>query len=317
LKVYRNTVFLEDFLRANTPDVPEQAKASILKIVSAKEGLSLSDLLALNAEVGGESDSIYQLIATGLLYVDLSAEALIDRERVRVFSSKEISGPRTVPRLPKPEVIELKLGETIHWGDNVFEIANLDHQNVWLIGSRDHHPKLSKKHLEQLIARGEVLQISQRATDSHDLTWKKLMDEAKPEAVKEAHRRYEILMKYYRKEERLNVPIRTLKRWSSQYRQAEFIYDNGLFGLLPRWAKRGDRSSKRLSDKVISLMTDLIKNDYESNTQSGIFVVYGKLRLACSEIGEKIPSYRTFVNYVHRASETRARPSTYGQQGCL
>lgn len=299
-KLYRNTLFLEDFLRAKAPAVPEQSKNSILKIVSAKEGLSLSSLLTLNAEIGGESDFVYQLIATGFLYVDLGAEALIERERVQVFSSKETSRPPSLPTLPKAKSIELKLGETINWGDDVFEIANLDHQNVWLIGSRDHHPKLSKKHLEQLIARGEVLQISPRTTDSQDLTWKKLMDDAKPEAIKEAHRRYEILMKYYRKEEQLNVPIRTVKRWSSQYRQAEFIYGNGLFGLLPRWAKRGDRSSPRLSSKVINLMTDLIKNDYESKVQCGMFVVYGKLRLACSEIGEKLPSYRTFVNYIHK-----------------
>jgi hypothetical protein len=304
LKVYRNTVFLEDFLRANTPDVPAQAKASILKIVSAKESLYLSDLLTLNAEVGGESDFIYQLIASGLLYVDLSAEALIDRERVRVFSSKEVSGSHTVPRLPKSEFIKLKLGETIHWGDDVFEIANLDHQNVWLIGSRDHNPKLSKKHLEQLIARGEVLQVAPQPVESQNLPWKKLMDDAKPEALKEAQRRYEIVMKYYRREGRLNVPVRTVKRWASQYRQAEFIYGNGLFGLLPRWAKRGDRSSLRLSSKVTNLMTDLIKNDYESNVQCGMLVVYGKLRLKCSEIGEKPPSYKTFANYIHKRPNT-------------
>ena len=299
-KLYRNTVFLEDFLRANTPDVPEQARASILQLISAKEGLSLSELLTLYAGVGGESDFIYQLIASGLLYVDLSAEALIDRERVRVFSSKEISGPHPVPRLPKPEFIELKLGETIHWGDDVFEIANLDHQSVWLIGSRDHHPKLSKKHLEQLISKGEVLQVAPQPVESQNLTWKKLMDDAKPEALKEAQRRYEIVTKYYRREEPLNVPVRTVKRWASQYRQAEFIYGNGLFGLLPRWAKRGDRSSVRLSSKVITLMTELIKNDYESSVQCGMFVVYGKLRIKCSEVGEKPPSYRTFANYVHK-----------------
>lgn len=299
-KLYRNTVFLEDFLRANTPNVPEQAKASILKIVAAKEGLSLSSLLTLNAEIDGESDFVYQLIASGLLYVDLSAEALIDRERVQVFSCKEVSGPPTVPRLPKAEAIELKLGEFINWGDDVFEIANLDHQNVWLIGSRDHNPKLSKKHLEQLIARGEVLQTSPPTTDPQSLTLKGLMDEAKPEAIKEAHRRYDVVMKYYQNEKVPNVPIRTIWRWSSQYKKAQFLYGNGLLGLIPRWAKRGDRSTQKISGRVLTLMTELIKNDYENNVQSGMLVVYGKLRLACSEIGEKLPSYMTFVNYVRK-----------------
>jgi transposase InsO family protein len=47
-------------------------------------------------------------------------------------------------------------------------------------------------------------------------------------------------------------------------------------------------------------MKDLIENDYETSVQSGMFVVYGKLRIACKEIGEKPPSFKTFANYVNK-----------------
>jgi len=296
----RNVMFLEDFFRPNAPEVPGEVKNSILRIVTAKEGLRLSELLSIAAELGERADTIYKLIADGALYVDLSATALVERDQVYVYSTKEAFSPSEIVHLPKPKFIEFCTGERLQWGDRVFEIANLDHLNVWLIGDADYHPTLSRKYVEQLIVKGEMSQAKAAKNDSDELSWKKLMNEAKPEAVKEANRRCDIVMKYFRRESLKNTPERTVKRWASQYKQAQLLYGNGLVGLLPRWAKRGDRSTKKLSPAVTRLMMDLIESDYETDVQAGMFVVYGKLRLACNEIGEKPPSYMTFVNYVNK-----------------
>jgi putative transposase len=297
---YRNTLFLEDFLRANAPAVAEKAKSSILRIVSGNEGLSLSNLLPLTAELGEESDSVYQLIANSILYVNLSAEALIDRERVPVYTKKEASGNILVPRFPRANFVDLQIGDTLHWGDSTFEIGSLDHQDAWLIGEQHHHPKVPRKHLEQLALKGEIQQSSKSKKDSVELSWKALTEGADPEALKEAKHRYEIVMKYFRKEAVPNVPVRTIKRWAQKYRRAQVLYGNGLVGLIPRWAQRGNRSTDRLSGRVVELMRDLIKNDYETNVQPSMILVYGKLRIACGDAGEKLPSYITFVNYVNK-----------------
>jgi transposase InsO family protein len=296
----RNIVFLEDFFRPDVQIVPDEIKKSMTYAVSAKEGLTLSELLCVITELGQNSDSLYQLIAEGALYVNLSASALIDREQVYVYSSKEASGHSTLPNLPKPKYVELNIGERIEWGDRVFEIANLNHSNVWLIGDGDHHPTLSRKHVEQLIIRGEIYQSKPKNSSSTQFTWKQLIDDAKPEALKEANRRHALLMKYYLNEPVRQIPTRTLERWSSQYKQAQFLYGNGLVGLIPRWAMRGDRSTQRLPAEVVKLMVDLIVDDYETDVQQGMFVVYGKLILACEEIKKKPPSFRTFVDYVHK-----------------
>lgn len=296
----RNVTFLEDFFRPNAPVVADEIKNSIRGTVTTKEGLQLSELLSVTAALGESADTVYKLIADGVLYVDLSATALVERDQVYVYSSKEVSTPSEMVRLPKPKLIEFCIGERLQWGDRVFEIANLDHLNVWMIGDTDYHPTLSRKYVEQLIIKGEMSQGKAAKKDSDELSWKKLMDEAKPEAVKEANRRYELVMKYFRKEPIKHVPERTMKRWASQYKRAQLLSGNGLVGLLPHWARRGDRSTQRLSPKVTRLMMDLIENDYETDVQSGMFVVYGKLRIACKEIGEKPPSYMTFVNYVNK-----------------
>jgi len=154
----RNIIFLEDFFRPNAPDVPDEVKNSILRIVTAKEGLRLSELLSLTAELEERADTVYKLIADGALYVDLSATALVEREQVYVYSTTEAFSPSEIVRLPKPKFIEFCIGERLQWGDRVFEIANLDHLNVWLIGDADYHPTLSRKYVEQLIVKGEMSQ---------------------------------------------------------------------------------------------------------------------------------------------------------------
>src|SRR5205085_2310135 len=111
-----------------------------------------------------------------------------------------------------------------------------------------------------------------------------------------------------------NVPQRTLRLWAASYKRAETLYGNGLVGLIPRWAQRGDRSTQRISPSVIKLMKDLIENDYESNVQSGMFVIYGKLSLACKAIQEKPPSYTTFVRHIHNRPQHEQESKRMGSK---
>ena len=79
----RNLLFLEDYLRDEGPVVGEAAAATILALVARQPGLGLDELL--NRLTEASSDDVYALIASERLYVDLSAAALAEPERVRVF----------------------------------------------------------------------------------------------------------------------------------------------------------------------------------------------------------------------------------------
>jgi transposase InsO family protein len=298
----RNIIFMEDFLRYDVPALPNEITALVTEIVLQDEGIKLSTLLAGVEEAGSNADAVYQLIARGDLYVDLSQEALINYDRVFVYSSKLGVTAKDVPMsLPKGQFIELKVGELIQWGDNMFEIANLDQNNVWLIGEMDNHPTVPREHFEHLIQKGEVQGTLTVEAPSRDLSWQKTWNNAKPKAQKEAQRRYDLLMKHYRREPLdVSVPLRTLRLWSSNYKRAELFYGRGLIGLIPGWDRRGDRSTQRISPPVRKLITELIENDYERNVQSGMYAVYGKLRLACKAIQEKLPAYMTFVRYIRK-----------------
>ncbi|HKQ99079.1 MAG TPA: hypothetical protein VJT09_00320, partial [Pyrinomonadaceae bacterium] len=122
---------------------------------------------------------------------------------------------------PKCKFVELKPDEIIQWGDNLFRISNLDQNYVWLIGEKDNHPTIPREHFEQLIQKGEIQCTSTAEEPSSALYWEKLLNDAKPNELKEAQRRYDILMRYYRREPLGEiVPLRTLERLVIQLQES-------------------------------------------------------------------------------------------------
>jgi putative transposase len=86
----RNLQFLEDYLRCDPSGTARFVDPAIKAAIEAKPGILLRDVL----EKAGASrtDEIYLLIATGGVYVDLSAAAIVESEQVRVFANAETAG---------------------------------------------------------------------------------------------------------------------------------------------------------------------------------------------------------------------------------
>ena len=64
----RNLLFLEDYLRADCPEVSQVVTAKIRELVAAEPGLKLDQLLEPNGPAN--NDDIYRLIATEAIYAD-------------------------------------------------------------------------------------------------------------------------------------------------------------------------------------------------------------------------------------------------------
>ena len=84
----RNFQFLEDYWRFDVCPTAPAVRQRVKDEVALRPGLSLSDLVA-RTEAAACRDDIYRLVATGDLYVDLQAAALVEPDKVRVFSSRE------------------------------------------------------------------------------------------------------------------------------------------------------------------------------------------------------------------------------------
>jgi transposase InsO family protein len=86
----RNLQFLEDYRRCECTSVTGSVDQAIRTVVQAEPGILLRDALERVRHVA-KHDDIYLLIASGGVYVDLGAAAIVEPERVRVFASAEIA----------------------------------------------------------------------------------------------------------------------------------------------------------------------------------------------------------------------------------
>jgi len=86
----RNLQFLEDYLRFDFAGAVEFANPAIRTAIEAEPGIRLQELLEKMRGVA-EPSEIYLLIASGGVYVDLRAAAIVEPERVRIFASAEVA----------------------------------------------------------------------------------------------------------------------------------------------------------------------------------------------------------------------------------
>ncbi|MHB1934998.1 MAG: transposase family protein [Acidobacteriaceae bacterium] len=86
----RNLQFLEDYLRFDQASTAGFVDPAIRGMVESEPGILLADLLE-HASVLAKPDQIYLLIASGELYVDLAAAAIVEPGQVRVFIDAEIA----------------------------------------------------------------------------------------------------------------------------------------------------------------------------------------------------------------------------------
>ena len=86
----RNLQFLEDYMRLDSADTANFVNPLIRAAAQAEPGILLQKLLE---KIHGvvEPDEVYLLIATGGIYVDLSAAAIAEPDKVHIFSNAEMA----------------------------------------------------------------------------------------------------------------------------------------------------------------------------------------------------------------------------------
>jgi putative transposase len=87
----RNLQFLDDYIRCDPATVAGFADPAIKAKIAANPGILLHELLE-GASGAAKCDEIYLLIASGGVYVDLTAAAIAEPEKVRVFVDAETAG---------------------------------------------------------------------------------------------------------------------------------------------------------------------------------------------------------------------------------
>lgn len=303
----RNISFLADYLTNDTPQVADELRQKIIASVESDCGITLSDLLDRALETGATADDVNTLIATGEIYVDLSAESLTERNRVFVYLNHELA-PRDSPSksptmLPKGKFVDVKEGSRVLFDDQVLHIVLVSGNKIYMEGEKGSAPCLSLSSFEKLVSKGEIKGLSSDEETDPDNRWKEIVNNGTEKAKAKANRIQKIMLCLLNGEPLPEkVAPRTLARYKSGWLTGERLYGNGLAGVMPKFHLRGDRKTERLDPKARDIMMVLIENDYESNVQKGMFVVWGKAVLQCGQQAPPIkpPNFKTFIRYVRK-----------------
>ncbi|GBE93912.1 DDE-type integrase/transposase/recombinase [Nostoc cycadae] len=309
--VQRNLNFLEDYYHAESPLTQESATRTILSLISAQSGITLSALLHL-AE-GTTSDDIYSLIATEQIYVDLSAAPLVEPERCFVFRDQQtalayrsIVLSQTNSDTISSPVIDIIPGSSVIYDSNILTIIFVGETSVLLNTKEGQTVELALTTFVNLVREGKITCLKNKMESNLSNELRDIFLKASENDLKDANHRYSIIEPYLRGEaiKDNNIPQRTLRYWKSKYIQAQQKYGYGYLGLLSFNNLKGNQNRK-LPEHTIELMQKFIDEEYETHKQKRKFEVYIKFTNALSSAGvseDLIPSYKTFIKEIKKRS---------------
>jgi putative transposase len=306
----RNLVFLEDYLRADRPVVAAEVRRAIRALVVDAPGLSLLDLFQRAPEI--PADEIYTLIATDCLALDLHGAPLADPGRVRIFLDLTLMHHDAVL---SPRSLTVRAGADVIWDGRPWLIANAGETRVALLATDGTLIALPLPRFEALVREGMVTGLMERTGVTLSTEARECLARASPTAYAEANNRYQVIAPHLAGEQTLLVgtPARTLRRWLARYRTAERTHGCGYVGLLPHWGDRGNRTRKLL-EATVGIMAEVIASDYETLTQRSKFAAYAALVRLGTDRGVVVPSYKTFLQEIHRRSGPEQTARRRGQR---
>src|SRR5215213_1607480 len=302
----RNLEFLEDYYRISPYAVATEIRTLVLTKVTEAPGITLQSLFECTGQIA-KRDDIFDLIATGELYINLRTAPLVEQDRVHVYLNRETAIAfehllqiQSPTRLDAPHFVDMKVGTSLQWDGKGWTIVNVGGTIISLVSEEKAVTEIPIAAFEKLVQDNRITSLILTASIIHPEVAKRLA-QADKISFAEANRRYKIVHTYLSGEPlplKVNISERTLRRWSARYRMAQEAYGNGYIALLPD--KRSGNTKDKLPQLTSSLLYEFIENDYETNKQKGKSAVYAAYRLVCERRGILPASYKTFSNAVKR-----------------
>ncbi|MBR8840008.1 MAG: DDE-type integrase/transposase/recombinase [Stigonema ocellatum SAG 48.90 = DSM 106950] len=311
--LYRNITFLEDYYRwdGNATNNWSTHKESIGNLVRFQPGITLSQLLDNN--LGVSVDSIYFLIASEQIYVDLGTYLLVEPEQCKVFYDREcanayqstFSSPISANTISYP-VINLVPNTQINWDGQSYTLIQIGQAEITLRADSGEFIDLPLAEFESKIRDKQIIVYPLQLSSNSNEQVNSILTKASKKDLEDANHRYRSIEPILLGQTIKNPTVseRTLRDWIAKYRQAQQQYGYGYIGLLNCANKKGNRNRK-LPQQTLELIDTFITQNYETYKQKRKLEVYGAFCNACSLAGivdNQIPSYKTFINEIKRRS---------------
>ncbi|PFY42964.1 transposase [Bacillus toyonensis] len=299
LNLYRNLIFLEDYLKNENYTVLEEKKREIRNILASELGMKLAELLVSLKTT--DADDVYTLVATNELYIDLEQYIIAKSSDVPVFLSEQHSVAFESICSTKPEntypvtALTVNINSTVMWDGVTWIVINMGFKSVYLYSDENGFLELPKMYFVELLNNGKVVPEDEKSGNRKYAPYLDILLEAGPEELAIANNRMD-LVKRKLNEEKISsneASERTLRRWIKDYKEGQQLYGSGYIGLLPKHQQKGNRD-QRLPEETITLMGEIIENEYENLKQKNKIIVYGQLVNLCESKNILAPSYKTF-----------------------
>lgn len=304
----RNLRFLADYLSSTADSIADDLRLEILSLVPEHGPVNLFAILDHFGE--GRAGEVYSLIARGDLYVDLTAGALVEPSRVRVYRSEVVARAVEDAEVQAGAIatlLECVPGRRLVWDGRPWTIANAGERAVWLVDDERRLAEIARTSLDNLVSSGAVVPVGESAP--HTDGGRDLLAAAHPDDLAEALVRLDVVDRYRRGEGTGVHARRTVQAWATRWRRAESVHGAGLVGLIPRRHARGNRKPK-LCPEARALLDDAIRTRYETPRQVARVRVHEAIVLACDGEGLVPPSYKTVCTEIRKrsgADQVRAR----------
>lgn len=304
----RNMQFLDDYLRAEYLEIAEEKEEAVLSLVRKNPGITLSKLLKSIHNI--QSEDIFILLVMDRIYIDLKNYLLTEPEKAEVFI--DLTTASAYQKVERSRVsgsydfssFSMEIGKTILWDQNIWTVANLGLDKIYLLSEEGKLIELSNEVFQSLVSTGKIVLLDKDINcDSKKEITDKIL-EAGQEELEEANYRYNIILPCLQGvssaqvSDKTKIASRTIRNWVYKYHEAEKVYNCGYLGLIPKSKKRGNRTRK-IDEEALIIMNDFIEKNYETFKQKSKTAVYGQLVQACEEKGIIYPSYATFSAYIN------------------
>ncbi|MBC1237220.1 TnsA endonuclease N-terminal domain-containing protein [Nostoc sp. 2RC] len=314
----QNLMFLSDYLGFKS-NLTTDVHSTVLAYLEANPGITIAALLQELNDVC--ANDIYIMIATELLYVDLSAVPLVEHYRTRLWASQQTHDAYThasvvgVTTNNAPNSPTTLLPNTaLMWDAALWTLVNYGETTTTLLPESGFPIQLPTAFFLQLFDSGTI-KIHDSVTKDVTIneTVRTLMETASPVHLKEANRKFNIVQAYLQRHTDIYQDInpRTLRRWVQQFREAEASYGCGYVGLLPRTHQQGNRQPKSPTDSS-ELLDKFIKEHFETPRQATGASVYRAYVRACTALNIQPLSNRTFYQ---RLKKRPTHEQTLKRQG--
>ncbi|PSB64278.1 hypothetical protein C7B79_10435 [Chroococcidiopsis cubana CCALA 043] len=197
----QNIIWLEDYFCSESLTIDAATTQEIFALVENYPGLTLEELLGREESIS--PDSLYSLIATGQLYVDLRNARLSEPQQVKIFLNqnvaqayKRINSAATASLSSRIHTVQVAVGISLIWDSECWEVVNTGATSTGLLRSDGKFVELPNAVLESLIHKGAVTTASTVEMPNSNAKAEEILRHAKPEDVVEANRRYEALQPY-------------------------------------------------------------------------------------------------------------------------